>query len=118
MYEALPGSQCRGVGDKACCERRCGNRYHEGRFPIYLAGPTGYYFNYADCSTNARRRPMACDFWLAKVFDDAFVNTDPQRVKEIQRMLYLASNNNLQVIVLTSNPSDYAGFGAREVRFG
>ena len=55
---------------------------------------------------------------LPVVFDDAFVNTDPQRVKEIQRMLYLASNSNLQVIVLTSNPSDYAGFGAREVRFG
>ena len=55
---------------------------------------------------------------LPVIFDDAFVNTDPDRVRVVQRMLDLAARNGLQVIVLTSNPSDYASFGAKEVGFG
>ncbi len=54
---------------------------------------------------------------LPVVFDDAFVNTDPHRGKVVQRMLDLASSRGLQVIVLTSNPSDYSAFGAKEVTF-
>ncbi len=54
---------------------------------------------------------------LPVVFDDAFVNTDPDRVEAVQRMLDLAAERGLQVIVLTSNPSDYASLGAKEVPF-
>ena len=44
-----------------------------GHFPIYTAGPTNYFLNYADSGEKAQRRPMACSFWLAKVYDDGFV---------------------------------------------
>ena len=53
---------------------------------------------------------------LPVVFDDAFVNTDPERIKTVQRMLDLAAVRGLQIIVLTSNPSDYAGLGGKEQR--
>lgn len=41
-----------------------------GRMPMCLVGPTGLFFNYADCGENAKRRPMACMFWLARKFGD------------------------------------------------
>jgi len=53
---------------------------------------------------------------LPVVFDDAFTNTDPDRSAKIQDMLYLAAENGLQVIVLSCNPADYAGSGAKEIR--
>ncbi len=34
-------------------------------FPLYAAGPTGLYFNYADSGERNRRRPMAWMFYLA-----------------------------------------------------
>ena len=49
---------------------------------------------------------------LPLVFDDAFAYSDPERVQTLQRMLYLAADRGLQIIVLTCNPSDYAGLGA------
>lgn len=52
---------------------------------------------------------------LPVVFDDAFAYSDPERVKTLQRMLDLAANRGLQVIVLTCTPSDYVGLGARQV---
>lgn len=52
---------------------------------------------------------------LPVLFDDAFAYSDPCRVKDLQRMLDLASQRGLQVIVLTCNPSDYAGLGARQI---
>jgi DNA repair exonuclease SbcCD ATPase subunit len=58
------------------------------------------------------------DGTLPIVFDDAFAYSDPQRVTALQRMLDLAASNGLQVIVLTCNPSDYAGLGARGVDLG
>jgi DNA repair exonuclease SbcCD ATPase subunit len=58
----------------------------------------------------------AHDGCLPIVLDDAFANSDPDRVKVLQRMLYLAAEKGLQVIVLTCNPSHYATLGAREVR--
>jgi len=53
---------------------------------------------------------------LPVVFDDAFVNSDPERVVTLQRMLDLAAARGLQVIVLTCNSADYVALGAREVR--
>ncbi len=41
-----------------------------GQMPMTLAGPTGLFFNHADCGENSRRRPMACMFWLARKFRD------------------------------------------------
>jgi DNA repair exonuclease SbcCD ATPase subunit len=52
---------------------------------------------------------------LPVVFDDAFAFSDPDRVQKLQRMLDLAASRGLQLIVLTCNPSDYAGLGAKEV---
>ena len=56
------------------------------------------------------------DGGLPVVFDDAFVNSDPERVVTLQRMLDLAAARGMQVIVLTCNPADYVALGAREVR--
>jgi DNA repair exonuclease SbcCD ATPase subunit len=50
---------------------------------------------------------------LPVVFDDSFAFSDPDRVRDLQRMLDLAAARGLQVIVLTCNPSDYAPLGAR-----
>jgi hypothetical protein len=51
---------------------------------------------------------------LPVVFDDSFAFSDPDRVRNLQRMLDLAAARGLQVIVLTCNPSDYAPLGARQ----
>jgi uncharacterized protein YhaN len=53
---------------------------------------------------------------LPIVLDDAFANSDPDRVSALQRMLYRAAERGLQVIVLTCTPADYATFGGKEVR--
>jgi DNA repair exonuclease SbcCD ATPase subunit len=50
---------------------------------------------------------------LPVVFDDAFTNSDPDRIRGVHRMLNLASSSGLQIIVLTSNPSDYDMMGGR-----
>lgn len=55
------------------------------------------------------------DGCLPIVFDDSFAYSDPQRVKTLQDMLDLAARRGLQVIILSCNPADYAGLGAREV---
>lgn len=52
---------------------------------------------------------------LPIVFDDAFAYSDPDRVNTMQGMLDLGASRGLQVIVLSCNPSDYAGLGARSV---
>ena len=39
-----------------------------GCFPIYTAGPTGLYLNFADVGERSARRPMPCMFWLARTF--------------------------------------------------
>ncbi len=51
---------------------------------------------------------------LPIVFDDAFAYSDPERVQVLQRMLDLGATRGLQIVVLTCNPSDYAGLGARQ----
>ena len=55
------------------------------------------------------------DGCLPIVFDDSFTHSDPQRVKDLQRMLDRAADRGVQVIVLTCTPSDYTTLGAREV---
>jgi hypothetical protein len=52
---------------------------------------------------------------LPVVLDDAFANSDPERVNRVQRMLDLAASRGLQIIVLTCNPADYAALGAKTV---
>ena len=52
---------------------------------------------------------------LPIVFDDAFAYSDPDRVNTMQGMLDLGASRGLQIIVLSCNPSDYAGLGARAV---
>lgn len=52
---------------------------------------------------------------LPLVFDDAFTNSDPSRIQSLQRMLDLAARNGLQIILLTCDPDDYAGLGAKTV---
>ncbi len=42
--------------------------YKAGQFPIYTAGPTGLYLNFADVGERSARRSMACMFWLARTF--------------------------------------------------
>ena len=55
------------------------------------------------------------DGCLPIVFDDSFTHSDPQRVKDLQRMLDRAADRGVQVIVLTCTPSDYTTLGALEV---
>ena len=52
---------------------------------------------------------------LPVVFDDAFTNSDPQRIGRLQRMLDLAASRGLQVIVLSCGPAAYRMFGATEI---
>ena len=52
---------------------------------------------------------------LPMVFDDAFVNSDPERIEAVQRVLYLGARRGLQIIVLSCNPKEYANFAARRV---
>jgi hypothetical protein len=49
---------------------------------------------------------------LPVVFDDAFVNSDADRQRALQRLLDLAASRGLQVIVLACRPESYATLGA------
>ena len=42
-----------------------------GNFPIYTAGPTGYYLNLADVGEKSSRGPMPCMFWLARAYGNS-----------------------------------------------
>lgn len=53
---------------------------------------------------------------LPLVLDDAFVNSDPERVRKLQLMLHRAAGRGLQIILCTCTPSDYASLGAHEIR--
>ncbi len=55
------------------------------------------------------------DGTLPVLFDDAFTHSDPARLASLQNMLYLAAERGLQILLLTCNPGDYAGLGARTV---
>lgn len=49
------------------------------------------------------------------LFDDAFAYSDPSRLEGLQRMLDLAAERGLQVIVLSCNPRDCDRLGATQV---
>ena len=50
------------------------------------------------------------DGCLPLVFDDAFTNSDPERVQMVKQMLATAVGHGLQVILLTCDPGAYEGF--------
>ncbi|MEX0671146.1 MAG: SMC family ATPase [Pirellulales bacterium] len=52
---------------------------------------------------------------LPMVFDDAFVNSDPERIRAVQRVLELGAKRGLQIIVLSCNPQEYGLFGAKRI---
>jgi hypothetical protein len=55
------------------------------------------------------------DDCLPLVFDDAFANSDPERIHALQGMLDLAATRGLQIIILSCTPSDYDTLGATEI---
>ena len=57
-------------------------------------------------------RPGAC---LPIIFDDAFVNADPERIQAVQRVLDLAARRGLQIVVLSCTPRQYGLLGAARI---
>ena len=55
------------------------------------------------------------DGTLPIVFDDAFTNADDDRQHRLQRLLDLAADRGLQVIIFSCTPQDYAGLGASHI---
>lgn len=66
----------------------------------------------AGSTNNGSETAAGC---LPMVFDDAFVNSDPERIKAVQRVLYLGARRGLQIIVLSCNPKDYDQFAATRI---
>jgi len=52
---------------------------------------------------------------LPLVFDDAFTNSDPQRVEIVKKMLQSAVDKGLQIILLTCDPKAYEEFADKHV---
>ena len=60
----------------------------------------------------------AHDGCLPLVFDDAFTNSDPERIDLVKRMLGAAVDRGLQVILLTCDPAAYRSFADQVVELG
>ena len=60
----------------------------------------------------------AHDGCLPLVFDDAFTNSDPERIDLVKRMLGAAVDRGLQVILLTCDPAAYGSFADQVVELG
>ena len=60
----------------------------------------------------------AHDGCLPLVFDDAFTNSDPQRIDLVRRMLGSAVERGLQVILLSCDPASYGSFADHVVELG
>ena len=52
---------------------------------------------------------------LPLVFDDAFTNSDPERVQIVKQMLGTAVDRGLQVILLTCDPGAYGNWADRTI---
>lgn len=92
---------------------------HDGSFPFdALSGGTRE--QVASAVRLAIAELLAADFdgTLPVVFDDAFANSDPRRIRELQRMLDLGARKGLQIIILTCTPDDYAALGADFIELG
>ena len=55
------------------------------------------------------------DGCLPLVFDDAFTNSDPERIDIVKKMLQSAVNKGLQVILLTCDPKAYENFADKHI---
>ncbi|MCZ6673208.1 MAG: AAA family ATPase [Verrucomicrobia bacterium] len=100
----------------------------DGQFEkLVLSRPSGT-FEFDSLSGGAREQVAAAfrlamaeilaedhDGCLPVVFDDAFTNSDPERIQTLQRMLDLAARRGLQIILLTCDPRDYGSLGAKTV---
>jgi DNA repair exonuclease SbcCD ATPase subunit len=60
----------------------------------------------------------AHDGCLPLVFDDAFTNSDPERIDLVKRMLGTAVERGLQVILLTCDPASYGTVADQVVELG
>lgn len=102
---------------------------HPAQASLELTRPNSPTFGFDTLSGGAREQVAAAlrlataeilasshDHCLPILFDDAFAYADDDRIQSLQRMLDLAANRGLQVLVLTCTPADYIGFGARETR--
>ena len=74
-----------------------------GYFPVHGAGPTDYYFNYADVGENARRNPMPCNFYLASAYEDDFIavsehNIVARKKAEPQHIMWYVPKPNISAI--------------------
>ncbi len=58
------------------------------------------------------------DGCLPLVFDDAFTNSDPERVQVVKQMLQSAVDKGLQIILLTCDPEAYEKFADQHVLLG
>lgn len=54
----------------------------------------------------------AYDGCLPLIFDDAFTNSDQQRLQALQQMLRRGANHGMQLILLSCNPNDYQALAA------
>ena len=105
--------------------------YEDGRFSRLTLSRRGVgdaTFEFSQLSAGAKEQ-VAASFRLAMaevlaedydgclpvVFDDAFVNSDSDRQRVLQRLLDLAASRGLQVIVLACRPEGYASLGADTV---
>jgi len=55
------------------------------------------------------------DDCLPLILDDAFTHADKNRIEKLKSLLYQASQNGLQIILLSCHPENYSGLSASEV---
>lgn len=55
------------------------------------------------------------DNCLPVILDDAFTHADQHRREKLKSLLYRASQNGLQICLLTCHPENYSGLGAKEI---
>jgi len=97
-------------------------------FELDRTGQGGGVFRFDDLSYGTRAQVGLClrlamaellaaghDGCLPVVLDDAFTHADRERIEKLKNILYRASENGLQVIVLSCHPENYDQLNASEV---